>query len=112
MSEVLEQYFPGGVGADDHAMVQDIAMTLSMCGGPAKKAEQNNDFVDIRTIGCFVFYVFNFDSEEERKLPFTPRKTICGVSESGAFKFKDGKFEGNMAGMGYAFSFEDRGGVK
>jgi len=106
-SEVLEQYFPSAVGTDDHAMIQDIALTLSMCGGSSKKKEQNNEFADIRTIGSFVFYVFDFNSEAERKLPFTPQKTICGVSESGTFKIEDGEFKGNMAGMGYAFSFED-----
>jgi len=112
MSEVLEQYFPSGVSSDDHAMIQDIAASLSMCSGSSKKKEQNNGFMDIRTIGSFVFYVFDFSKQLET-LPFKPQKEINGISDSGIFHInKDGELTGEMTGMGYAFSFEDRGGAK
>jgi len=108
MSEVLEQYFPGGVSGDDSAMIRDIASTLSMCGGPSKKKEQNNEFADIRTIGSFVFYVFDF-SKPLQPLPFKPQREINGISDSGIFHIDtEGKFTGDMGGTGYAFSFEDR----
>jgi len=108
MSEVLEQYFPSGVSDDPNAMIRDIASTLSMCAGSSKKKEQNNEFADIRTIGSFVFYVFDF-SAKARALPFKPQREINGISDSGIFHINtEGEFSGDMDGMGYAFSFEDR----
>jgi len=112
--EILEQYFPSPSRdvTDLKTTVMDLSMLLDMCGRSSNKPEQNNGCMDIRTIGNFVFYVFDFDSDEwpvTKKIPFTPYKKICGVCEGGTFTINtEGIITGNLTGTGYAFSFEDR----
>jgi hypothetical protein len=116
MNETLEQYFPSNVLniTDTQTSLENLSIVLAMAGRSSNKAEQNNEWLDIRTIGCFVFYVINFDSMPEGgRLPFSPQKPVCGVYKGGTFMINtDGTFSGDgdetLCGMGYAFSFEDR----